>query len=423
MRDVRERRVNIESLEQRRLLSGASETPVAEAAGVLGQAGTTVQFGGRTVGRYTDSAGTPVAIKLSGPGMGTLEIGPNPEDFQLTLDGTTAASTLSFSTRGTVLGPTQVNGSLGALKASKVVLSDPFTLTGSLDSVQLGGATSGARIDLGAANGALVAKFGVIEDLNLTTPGAIASIKANDWINVDALFDVITAASVGSVKSSGNLRAGINTTGDVLSVKANGELSGIWDVTGNVGAVTAGSASIGWIPNVTGAFSSLKVGSLSATMSLGMVGSVRVTGGFTDGSFEALAIDSFTVGGLLGNSTIRVADRIGAMSVGQIIASTVYVGLSPSTFLLPSDPGEFLIEGASIGSFTAKGTFAGSKLAAQDVGKVSIKSVVPANGGEAHGFAAISLGSFSRTGLKWRAGQDTTELVTPVGDFVVRLLG
>ncbi|MDB5174818.1 MAG: Phosphoesterase, PA-phosphatase related protein, partial [Phycisphaerales bacterium] len=420
-------------------LSNPQGVPIASASavGTIDEVPVTTQnFSAGKPLTYRDSGHHAVTLSLAGPGTGTAVFVSGALDpASIMLDGTTGSST--FTLRG---GPTNVadvfvTGSLASLVGKSADLTGALTVSGSLGKLTLrnvNGGTGGALISIGTAGPGLVVNLNSVSNESLSTPGAIASLSVRNWLDSSGAPVTISAASIGSLKSTGEFDASITATA-LGAVNIGGSVAlGTWSISGSGGNLSVtGSAAGGWGATFGGDLGAVRfatdAGSLTArsirslTISRNLTSAiVRLTG--TGGT----VLGALTVGGTVSNSQIRSAGNVGKVSAGAFLTSDLFAGVSDAQTSLPALGTDF-ISNDSILSFTVKGTtspfsFGGSNIAAASIGKVSIAHANPDNAGTPFGFAAKSLGSFSNRGkLNWNKKQSASLLVAD-GDLVVRLV-
>jgi hypothetical protein len=216
--------------------------------------------------------------------------------------------------------------------------------------------------------------------------GAIGSLTAANITNSE-----IFAASINSLVVAGDKANGIS--GDF--VKSNLGLSGA--------GVVAGKATLR-SARITGM---LKDSYLEVN---GNVGAVRVDG----------AVDSTGI--------YLVSGDVGSFRAGAFTNSNLYAGFWPTNVNDPAAGGTFT-PGFAIGSFRVTGynglttpAFAGSTIAADIIGSVSLQSVQTTNNGTKFGLLAhtqIGAVNAGTPSLHYKKGQS---LPAPIGDFEATII-
>jgi hypothetical protein len=138
-----------------------------------------------------------------------------------------------------------------------------------------------------------------------------------------------------------------------------------------------------------------------------------------------------TVGGAVSGSNVFADQSIAGITVGSIADSSVLVGNLADTTALPDAASDFAPNPASsILAFTVKskaaGAFSDTLVAAANIGKLALGSIVTGNGGSTFGVAAQTIRTASGTpdsGAPLKASKlDDPAGSLVVGDFVLRLL-
>jgi hypothetical protein len=206
----------------------------------------TTQFSAGNPAKYIDSAGKVVELALSGPGQGeAVFVSSAADPVQIILDNTTANSTFTVRSAADSVGNIVVNGSLLAMNAKSTSLNGNLTVSGSLQKLTLGdasGANGSGGISIGAAGTPGIFNLGSLSNENLSTPGAIATLKIDGSLTGGA----ITAASINRLTIAGAM------SNAALSLSGSGQTLANFTVTqavnnsqirsaGNIGKVTVGA--------------------------------------------------------------------------------------------------------------------------------------------------------------------------------------
>jgi len=325
-----------------------------------------------------DSSAVTCAFTMAGEGYGELD-GPN---FNLmTLNNSTLKSKVAIKTTGgsTTIQDITCDGDLGDLKASTTNLGDSFSSVGTVASLLMNDAiASGKQIpfSIGTAIGsAKPGKIGFhqIKNVTFSSLSAIGSLTFAEWLD-DGTADTIVAPSIDKLESKGDQKGGL---------------------AGNFAADVTLSNS-------------------SSTMS------------------------ALTINGLMDSASFRTPGSIKAASLGAASNSLIFAGVNPAVSTLPDSGTDFTNTGASIGSVTMKGTltvgggnahsYVNTNIAADTIGKVTLRGVQRSNGGVSFGLAAESLTSVSVTQpdkAKYTWKPTPTPAWKPAFDaidFVIRLL-
>ncbi|HEX8914306.1 MAG TPA: S8 family serine peptidase [Humisphaera sp.] len=337
-----------------------------------------LSFSGKAAGVFTDADGKRVTLRLSGPGVGQLEIdGAVPGSFVLTLDDVGADTVLTVKGR-TTFGDVRVNGPVRAIRAAGVRLAGELDVEGTLGELRLGSADAGS---------------------------------------------VVTANLIETVRVGGDFAGALQVSGDVGTFRAGGDLTaGGWEVAGGVLGLTARDATIGWTATLGGQVNALRLRTMAGSLTASQVGTVTVAGAVAEATLTTTVggIDAFSAG-TLSDSTVRSAGDIGRVTVGSSTGSRIFAGVGDAVTDLPADGSAFAAP-AGVRALTVKGVFADTVVAAQELGPISLRGVTTDNAGRPFGLATTSLASLvlGRTRV-YRSGDDRAALA-PRGDFVVRLV-
>jgi subtilisin family serine protease len=335
-------------------------------------------FDAKTPGVFTDASGRRVTLRLSGPGTGQLEIdGSNPDSFLLTLDDTGTETTLSVRGR-TSFGDIRVNGPMRSIRAPLVTLAGDLDIDGTVNVIQLDSMTSAGRL---------------------------------------------SASLIESIRIVGSFAGQLTLPGELGSFRAGGNLSGSWQLAGGVQSVAVRDVLPGWSGQFGGAVGSIKARSYAGSIEAAQIDSLAVATSFSAGVVRTTlaGIRSISAGAVV-DSVVRSAAGIDRVAIASSSGSTFFAGVDDAVTSLPDDGAAFTTT-ASITSFSVrKGTFADSRLAATDLGRVVLRSVAGDNGGTDFGIATTALESLTigrqRVYVK---GQDPS-VQNPIGDFRLTFL-
>jgi hypothetical protein len=384
---------------------------------------------------YNDEDGTTATITLNrgvadiffdgiGTVVGTVKgittvAGSGLRARQVSLSGTTAASTLSITGRkngqvnlggvsdssplGSIAAPTtnlsatgivsQVSAALntGVFAPAVTAVATPIAAAGTISlvgvrSISLRSATS-ANIILGStgvANSSVVIA-GAVTDTSITSTVALGTVKAASWINSNETLNsqsvTIAAPSIANLVIGGVFDAGLtlDSVGRVAAL-GNAHIAGTvgsanWTVTGNAHSVYLGSASTNWGGlTVSGNLASLVVatGGLTSGISAGSINSLKVAG--------AITTDITTTGNLL------------SLQAGQLIDSLIAVGTSAGSVSAATTAN---IGTATLGNLRltskAANTFNDSSVIAHTINSVTTGPVNAASGATPEGLAAVTI--------------------------------
>ena len=402
--------------------------------------GTTMNFGGKTVLKYTDSRGHLVTMRLSGPGSGQAFFATgsmNPES--ITLNNTTAASIFTITVKGgtTTVGSITDTGSLGRIIAPQTIVQGNIAIGGSIASIQLAGDNGGTTLSIGAGKSVASLNLGQVADLTITSVPKIAMLRTTSW-SVNSGTDLVTAPSITTLISTGDFGAALNLTGggrELGAATIRGVLdAGPWTLLGSAGQIIAASVESGWSFTTPDAIALFRTsGAFGGSLTASSIG-IFAVGGNDIGTVTTTAgasrdIGSVTVRGVIDGGQFRTAGGIGAVTAAALVNANIFAGVLSTVTTLPQSASDFITP-ATITSVVVTGRnqpFAvqASNIAANTIGRVNFGPVNTDNGGTQFGLAAHSLTSYTRVvngqRLTWTSRMDPS-LLTPSGDAVVNLV-
>lgn len=325
------------------------------------------------------AVGTIAANGDSGGGQ-VLPFGGKQKAAYIGLDGRTVRVSLKGLGSGelTVLG----NGAASIVTHGTNARS-ALTITGGSTSLQ--GVT---------VNGALRAFTGKTADVNgnLALSGSLSRLAIRN-----ATGGQLTVGGAGvplSIMLANATDFGINSASPIRSIRAGQFV----DTGGAAESITAPLLSSGTIK-----------GDLSTDVTVGQLQRLTVTGSLT-------------------GSDVRSAGDVMSLRVGRAANSRVFAGVGNGQNGLPDSMDDFANPAAQIRSVSvtskAAGAFVDTLIAAPNVGRVSLGSIVTGNAGAAFGVSADSIASVrGSTGAKLSLkGLDDPSETEREGDFVARAL-
>jgi Bacterial Ig-like domain (group 3)/FG-GAP-like repeat len=284
--------------------------------------------------QLADLNGTLGTFKLSGPGMGTVNVGSSSID--LTLSGTTTSTTLTITSKGASF---QLNtlsdiAPIRTISAASVAVNHLLTLAASAASITLAtfGTSAADAITLGTGAQTTIT-LGTVLGGTLDSTNGIKSLSVSSWGAGE-----IVAPLIGTLRSKGdfNPQLSLSDTGTSLkSVNITGSVAGDWQAAGSIGSITIRG-------NLTSAkliadanFNSLTISGsvdtsqiLAALNAPGIFGTLRVSGQFTNSLLGTGATPSDTPSGLPATAlrddgTIRSITVTGAVDAqSRFLAAT-----------------------------------------------------------------------------------------------------
>ncbi len=391
--------------------------------------------GGGTAQVFFNGTGSAQSIK--GPhGTGTVLVtGSDLTINNIAVTGTTITGALTISRKGTAaveLGNVSVDNAIGRIIAPTTILTGTLNVAGAMTQLQLQGAT-GATIAVGSAQ-ATKAGFSLISghfvDTSLASDIPVKLIKVTDW-TVDATTDSITAPTIASLITTGNLDASLTTSGGLPfslgTVRIGGQVDAEgWNVTGTTNSVVVGSIAAGFGANFSqqvngftlrkdgfaGTLNAASIGTLSitgddtGTINAGSIRSAKIAGMLSAGTISLTntvlpkinSLGRLTITGAVLDSRIISAGNIGAITAAGISGSAIDAGTANGV-LLPSGVGNF-VASATISSFAVTGRgnrFTNSDIGAQTIGSLNLGTITTGNEGVPFGVGAGTIASLSAT--------------------------
>jgi len=270
-------------------------------------------------------------------GNGTGQAVADGDGFSLVVSGTDSRSSLNVFTDnfGLITG-LSVDGSLRALNARDCTIGGDASITGTLGSAALFAVSSEAgntiHFGIGGAGVASSLAIELVSDVTLTTASPIAALRVRRWADLNAEPDVITAPSIGLVRTfagrgvTGSFEADLNLTdvGGVSLGKMNvaGGLNGATiRAAGSVGAVTVSAMHDSLL--LAGAKGDLAALPTAASdfVAASSIGSFVVTGKaaatFSDTVIAASSIGKVRMGKVGTNAVARTTFGVAAVSIGD----------------------------------------------------------------------------------------------------------
>lgn len=181
---------------------------------------------------------------------------------------------------------------------------------GGLISVQVSGETTNADFVIGSSPSrspvSTAFRFGRVSDSSITSEMTIRSLFATDWRTVNGARRTITAPSLYTLTTTGELSVNLDLDGSdgafrtIQTVRTGGDISGgTWTIGGHVGAVSAAGAISGLVLDVTdGDVQSVIARSMAATT---IRASGRITqlstSEFMGGTIEATRMTTLSIRG------------------------------------------------------------------------------------------------------------------------------
>ncbi len=362
--------------------------------------------------------GTGSAQTISGAhGTGTVTVtGSNLSIASITATGTTAASSLNLSHKGSAaitVGNISVAGSLNVLNAPFTTLTGDLVIDGVIRKLSLGSASSGS----------VTAQ----QITSLTTAGDFAA-------------DLTVSNAAASPFALGTVRIGGQIGGDH------------WSIAGSVHSIVTGSVAGGWAGTFASAVGTVNVrgGGFAGNLSAGSIGTFNIVGDVT-GTITAGAIKSAHVTGQLNGATVTLTNRlaaktfdltrlvvtgaavnshvisagdIGTIVTGGMAGSLIQAGTAADV-TLPVSAADFM-SAATINSIQLTGsgaTFASTDIAAKTIGSLKLGAIRSSNAGMTFGVGAGSIASLTATLDSGGILRLTSKQLTTTSDVAAYLSG
>jgi hypothetical protein len=143
-------------------------------------------------------------------------------------------------------------GRCGSLDARGCTIGGDVSIAGTLGAASLFGMSSevGNTIRFDIAGSGVPTDLGIalVSDVTLTTASPIRSLRVERWADLDSIPDVITAPSIGSIKTFGARNATGSFEADLNLTAAGGQSLGQMNVLGGLnGSVIRAAGSVGQV--------------------------------------------------------------------------------------------------------------------------------------------------------------------------------
>lgn len=381
---------------------------------------------------FVDPNGTKAIVKMTGQGNATvtfsgtnLSQSPSPVGVAVSGTGVTLASIATTRTGlSTILHVTTVgrnpvtlggltsDGVVNSILAPGVIVTGDITTAGWVHQLTLSGAQNGT-ISIGPthSNGGLNFTAGTVTDESLVSSLRVDNLNVGQWLNTTGAAESIQAPQALTIRSRGNFApdlsiAGIRGAQVSLQTFAAGAITGgSLNVNGLVHSFNAGSIATGWTGTVNGTIDGFHVThDASMDLTASTINNFAVLGALSDSMvsltqpLSTVGFDMYSLytGGGIINSTIESVGSIKGVSAQSMQNSNLFVGLTAPA--LPTTTSDFA-DTAEIRSVTlrhsASASFAGSNIAAYQLGVIVLGTVQTSNGGTPFGVAGHSLQSIT----------------------------
>ncbi len=280
-------------------VSSFSSTGPTDFGGVVAT-GTTHKFSQGSSYTATVPGNNKVTFALTGPGSGIVTLSDTGELLSVIITGTKSTSNFTVTVAGSANGGTATIGSIligadgdgtvdaiGSINAAKLnVFAGVVDVESSANSITLNNLNN-VNFSIGAANTTGTSlKLGTVQNVSVTTPGAISSLDTlGGWDNTDETADIISATSIGKVNIKGDFEAGMVLTGvSKGNTLGNVTITGFvnaskWDVAGNTGIINAaGISNFTLDADIVQGFTVGKSGITTASLGTKSIGAFTIAG-------------------------------------------------------------------------------------------------------------------------------------------------
>jgi uncharacterized delta-60 repeat protein len=290
---------------------------------------------------------------------------------------------------------------------------------------------------------------GTITTLSLTGGGSGQAFLNGD--RIDLVLTGTTGASSLSFKAKGGdgrVKLGdISVDGGLRQINGKtADLSGEFTAGSAVGKVLLGNATDAAITLGSGGLTTLQLGQVTnlALASASPIKSLKANAWADDGAddvINATTLSGITVRGdfaadvnaqSIGNAKfgsltgarLISGSGIGKVAAGAITGSRIFAAVTDANGGLPAALDGFSDTATLLAGVSVKGTFSNSLIAAPIIGKASLRTVDPANGGSPFGIAADTIRSASASANGRITSKNATDPTQSVGqgDFVIRVV-
>lgn len=376
-----------------------------------------------TVGSVTTLTGGASLFKISFSAASTLK-----STFAITTKGGTDAG---VATIDTIAGDTVI-GKFSAPMVDLIGEGMIFTGSGYIGTIDLHDVKNSADIVLPGGQ-PFTPFLGITLNVDSTSDGSditvsqhIKNLTANKIGSSDITTPFISSMTIKADPKAaanraldGSFSADLTITGDGAPTKGgalpniviSGAASGTWSVTGAGGKISVGSTAPSFdatFSSVLGSFATT-VGALSGSITATQIGTITAKTDlasaqiFLSGAFspdpKIQALGKLTVGNAISGSVVAGAGSFGAITAKSMANSFAYSGVSDFDLDNPPTSVAAFANTSNITSFTLTSTasdaFAGSRIAASTLTKVTLKKIDVTNNNVDFGVTADKIASIS----------------------------
>ncbi len=267
-----------------------------------------------------DADGTAVTYKLTGPGTGTVTAGD--DGIDVSLDGTTLASSLLITGKGgdgfVELHDLTASDAIGSVKGSTTNIAGLVTLTGGVKHLALNDIATGASIAMGPAASSSIT-LGNVSAAQISAAAGINSIVMANALDATEFSDSdvgtddpvqIVAPWIGALTCKGVFSANISLSGSgspggmaLRSATLAGNISpSTWTIGGSVGKIAVGGID-GPTESNPGLWSASVTGTLKNFSDAG-----NFDGNLAAANFSAISIHGSLTGDILAGGECSAPD-------------------------------------------------------------------------------------------------------------------
>lgn len=300
-------------------------------------------------GTYAD--GSPLEIKLSGPGTLAVTGGVHSVIDTITVNSLRASDVLTISAQTANPSTTiQVNridvtGPLKAINAPQVDLKGDATDHGLVSpnwmgSLSLHTVDFNTSIEIGPTGVPLTSPIRISLKGTLFNSSVVLSSPIASFTAQSASGSISSESDIKNIKVVDSLVAGITAAGKIGTIKAGGTGGGTWQAAGNIGKVQLGSAITTLRLSTPGDIESVSttgdanfyditarnLGSLTVGGNMQMQSVVRLSGTEPD----AVCLKKVTVNGWWSSGFIRAHGSVGTVTAGGIGSARIFAGVLDS---------------------------------------------------------------------------------------------
>ncbi len=378
-------------------------TVVSTSVEIYSLSAVSAKSGASQVVTYTDLNGNTVKASLTGPGSFEVffeSAGAKHNASRIVITGTDAAKsgftlTVTPAKMATVLttdvGTVEIDGGLSNFSAGKANLMGDLAASGLVKALTLNDVNS---LEVGEQHSIALGGFskdkttitmGHVADISLTVGAHITSLKAVEWIDGNAENDLIAAAGLGTLTTTGEKTAKISSAGD-FDADLNLTNAAVSKTVQTVSSISiAGSTHGNWELNDFKAQSVTIKGDASGAWASEIgFGSVTINGKATGLMIESGGDLTTFKAGQTSNSHISAMGTINTFTVLDFIGGGIHAGKAVS--ITTTGRAATLLLSAVAGNFTGDLEIHGisTKANAQSLGSLKVAGLLVGGNDDEH---------------------------------------